>query len=88
MLSESQRIALKSARDDEVELALRLSRRPWKRARPNVHDAEKPLNETAHGPWLRRKQQSEASEAGGKAGSEGGRGEQCASEVAMLGDAG
>lgn len=53
-----------------------------------MHDAEKPQNEAAHGPWLRRKQQSEASETGGKAGSEGGRGKQYASEVAMLGDAG
>jgi hypothetical protein len=68
LLSEPQRIALNPARAEEVELALRLSRHPWKRAQPNVHDAEKALNEAAYGLWLRQKQQSGASGTGGDAG--------------------
>lgn len=49
LLSEPQKIALTSARDEETELALRLSRHPWKRTQPNVHDAGKALREAAHG---------------------------------------
>jgi hypothetical protein len=61
LLSEEQSIALNSARAEEVELALRLSRHPWKRAQPNVHAAENALNEAAFALWSRQAREATGS---------------------------
>ena len=60
LFSEDQSIALKTARAEELELALRLARHPWKRQQPDVHAAEKALNEAAFALWTRRNADGEA----------------------------
>lgn len=61
LLSEEQSIVLNTARAEEVELALRLARHPWKREQPDVHAAGKALNEAALKLWTRRNEEIEHS---------------------------
>ncbi|HTJ66683.1 MAG TPA: hypothetical protein VL551_04065 [Actinospica sp.] len=58
--SEEQSIALKTARAEELEFALRLARHPWKRQQSDVHAAEKALNEAAFALWTRQNAGGEA----------------------------
>ena len=58
LLSEEQSIALNTARAEELELVMRLARHPWKREQPDVHAAEKALNEAALQLWTRRGQEA------------------------------
>jgi hypothetical protein len=58
LFSEEQSIALNTARAEEVELALRLARHPWRAEQPDVHTAGKVLNAAALALWSRRKQET------------------------------
>ena len=58
LFSEKQSIALNTARAEEVELALRLARHPWKAKQSDVHAASKALNEAALELWTRRNQET------------------------------
>jgi hypothetical protein len=60
LFSEEQSIALNTARAEELELVMRLARHPWKAAQPDVHEAEKALNEAAFALWTRQKDEGES----------------------------
>lgn len=61
LFSEEQSIALNTARAEEVELALRLARHPWRREQPDVHAAGKALSEAALALWTSRSEGIEVS---------------------------